>query len=139
MGGRSSDFTREDGSPLYTSAEDSWPWSHAHLSDAWEGGALLFDNGDHYDPPVSGVVEVAWDEEARTVREVWRWTRPDGVFLFTLGDARRLPGGNVLVAWTGEGRLTEITRDGDIVWDARAEPGLQVSRIQVLPLDGVAR
>ena len=139
MGGRHSDFTLADGSPLYTAATDSRPWSHAHVSDAWEGGALLFDNGDHYDPPVSGVVEIAWDEEARTVEEVWRYTRPDGEFLFTLGDARRLPNGNVLIAWTAEGRLTEVTREGEVVWEAHSEPALQVSRVRVVPLDGVAR
>ncbi|MFT4624935.1 MAG: hypothetical protein ACI8PZ_003601 [Myxococcota bacterium] len=139
LGGARSDFTWADGEPLYAGAEDPGPWSHAHLTDAWEGGALVFDNGDHYDPPASSVVELAWDEEARTVREVWRYSDPDGGYQVVLGDARRLPGGNVLVAWTAEGRLTEVTREGDVVWEAHSEPALRVSRVRVLSLDGVAR
>ena len=94
---------------------------HGHMSEFWDGGMLVFDNGNHDDEPVSRIVEYAIDEQSRTVQEVWAFEDPDGLFWSYLGDARRLPGGNVLIAWSGSGRITEVTRDGDIVWEAETD------------------
>ncbi len=90
---------------------------HAHMSDVWPGGMLLFDNGDHGESPISGVAEYAWDEETMTADKVWDYQDPEGRFISHLGDARRLPGGNTLIAWGPKGEITEITPDGEIVWE----------------------
>ncbi len=96
---------------------------HAHMSEYWPGGMLVFDNRNHSGLP-SRVVEYAIDEETRTIQEVWSFEEPDGKLISFLGDAARLPGGNVLVAWSTEGRLSEISRDGDIVWEVQTEDKL---------------
>ncbi len=131
LGGPDSDFTWDDGSPLWTSAEDPGPTSHAHLSHAWDGGAVFFDNGDHRSPRVSSVVELAWDEAAGTVSEVWRYEHPEGRYLSVLGDVRKLER-NYLIAWTGDGVLSEVTPEGEEVWRATTDPPLQVSRFVLL-------
>jgi len=107
LGGRFADLSMSEGDAFH----------HPHLSEVWSGGMLLFDNGDHSDPPVSGVVEYAWDEDTRTARKVWEYRDPGGRFISYLGDARRLPGGNTLISWGPLGRLTEVTPDGQVVWE----------------------
>ena len=92
---------------------------HGHMSEVWSDGMLVFDNGNHDGKRASRVAEYAIDPDARTVQEVWSFSEPSGSFWPYLGDARRLPGGNVLIAWSGSGRITEVTRDGDIVWEAQ--------------------
>lgn len=91
---------------------------HAHLSEAWPGGFLAFDNQDH-GTEISRVVEYAYDEEARTVASVWRYTDPEGRHAKFLGDARRLPGGHRLIAWSPFGEVTEVTPEGDVVWSSK--------------------
>jgi hypothetical protein len=120
LGGQNSDFEAINGA--------TFP-DHAHLSELWEDGMLLFDNRNHHPSGTSRVVEYRWDEEARTVEEVWAYT--DGSFSGFLGDAARLPGGNVLISWSTSGRLVEVTRGGDIVWEAKLDLGL--SRVEFHP------
>jgi hypothetical protein len=103
-------------------------FSHAHFSEAWEGGVLLFDNADNTGR-VSGVAEYTIDEEAGTFERTWEYRHPDGAFEFFLGDARRMPDcDNVLVAWSTQRRVEEITRASEVVWALQAPPGWIVSR-----------
>ena len=63
-----------------------------HLSDLWDGGALVFDNGDHYVPDEDPrVVEVGWDETAMTARHRSTIDRPRAAIAAAMGDARRMP------------------------------------------------
>ncbi len=49
----------------------------------------------------------------------WSWTGVDGEPFFAsfISGAQRLPNGNTLVCIGPEGRLVEITRAGEVVWD----------------------
>ncbi len=47
-----------------------------------------------------------------------------------LGDARRLPGGNVLISWTVLGLMQEQTPDGQVVWEAKGAAGLWFARVR---------
>ena len=118
MGGQHSDFTVDD------------PWSHGHFSDAWPGGVLIFDNGSHHDPPSSRVVQYDIDAQAReaTASRIWDL----GGFSAFLGDARRLPGGNILVATGQTSTLLELTPEGEVVWRAVLPGQVAVGRIQFL-------
>ena len=100
---------------------------HGHFGEAWSDGLLVFDNGNHTGRP-SRVVEYAIDEQARTYREIWSYEHPAGLTFNARGDAVRLPGGNVLIAWSGQGRIWEVTPDGEIVWEADTDQ--KVSRMQ---------
>lgn len=123
MGGPSDEWAFEPGAA----------WSHGHFSEVWPGGMLLLDNGAHHVPQQSRALEVAWDEATRTVRLVWEFPHPDGAFVAALGDVKRLPGGNRLIAWGDLGELTEVTPEGEVVFHADL-PGHALGRTQVVPL-----
>lgn len=120
LGGLYSDFVPKDSSAT---------WSHGHWSEVWDGGLLIFDNGFHYDPPQSRLLEIAWDEDARTYEEVWSYTEPEHIFVNSFGDARRLPNDNVLASWTTAGMLTEVTRAGEVVWRVESDVGNALGRV----------
>lgn len=101
-----------------------------HFSDVWDGGILLFDN--RHAEGTSRIVEYAFDDSSR--EQVWEYESDRYELL--LGDARRIPiegCDNVLVAFSNQGRISEINRDGDIVWDATSSIGNVISRIYFLP------
>lgn len=123
------------------------------------GNLLVFDNqGEAGYPPVelpttggSRVLEI--DPVARQV--VWQYTaedsgQPSWAFRSThISAARRLPNGNTFIDEGQSGRLFQVTRDGDIVWEyVNAYPRLgkdpasgkptvnhQLYRAQPVPLD----
>ena len=129
LGGPDSDFTQPSGDPVWVSATESALWSHGHLSQLWDGGLVLFDNGSHRSPKVSGIAEYRVDETEMTVEEVFRFDDPLGRYMGAVGDVRKLPGGNYLASWTTWGELTEITPQGEIVWRASSTAGHATARI----------
>ncbi len=140
IGGRWSDYTDvagddppdDDGAWKVDGANLTW-WSHGHMSDYWHDGMLVFDNGYHHFEMSSRVVEYRIDHEARTIEKVQEWASPSGTFSPVLGDARRLPNGHRLLAFMLEGRLLEVTPEGETVWDIGLELGAGIGRITHVP------
>ena len=125
------------------------------------GNLLVFDNqGEAGYPPVelpttggSRVLEI--DPVSRQI--VWQYTaedsgQPSWAFRSThISAARRLPNGNTFVDEGQSGRLFQVTRDGDIVWEyvnayprtgkdpvtGKATQNHQLYRAQPVPLDWV--
>ena len=125
------------------------------------GNLLVFDNqGEAGYPPVelpttggSRVLEI--DPVSRQI--VWQYTaedsgQPSWAFRSThISAARRLPNGNTFIDEGQSGRLFQVTRDGDIVWEyVNAYPRIgkdpvtgkptanhQLYRAQPIPLDWV--
>jgi len=120
MGGYNSDFSWET---------TTQPWSHAHMSQMWSDGLVMFDNGFHHEKQVSRIVEYAYNDETMTMEEVFSYSDPDGAFSPLLGDVKKLPEGNYIASWMVSGRLTEITPQGDVVWQADMEVGNATSRV----------
>ena len=119
-----------DGSSVWRSAEDSDLWSHGHLSHAWSGGFVLFDNGDHSAARVSSIAEFAYDEDARTIETRYRFFHPEGAHTASMGDVRKLRDGNYLASWAGLGTINEIDPDTDtIVFEVQAALGMNVGRV----------
>lgn len=118
-------------------AGDAPFWSYPHFSQVWRDAdglhVLVFDNGDNYEPQISRVVEYLIDEAAGSATEVWSYTHPTGDFIRILGDARRLEGGNTLIAWSPQGAMQEVTPEGDIVWYASTGLGQTVGRVHFIP------
>jgi hypothetical protein len=139
IGGRYSDF-RDVAGDDPPDDETAWRvdgpaktwWSHGHMSDYWRDGMLVFDNGYHHNEVVSRVVEYRIDHDAKTIEKVQDWPSPAGTFNPILGDARRLPNGNRMLAYTLEGRVSEVTATGDVVWDAVLELGAGAGRLVVV-------
>jgi len=137
MNGREGDFTQPNGDPIWTDPSHTSLWSHAHLSELWDGGALVFDNGDHHVPPLSSAIEVAWDESLRTAEIVWSFPHPDGGQTGTMGDVRSLPNGNRLITWSDLGSVMEVTLDGRIVWHADIPQNPTRFLGRLVPLDAL--
>ncbi|MDG2304630.1 MAG: arylsulfotransferase family protein [Candidatus Binatia bacterium] len=96
-----------------------WSWgpgildAQHHPSLLSDGRMLIFDNGRarHW----SRVLELAPNTKSLT----WelRGEPKSSLYTPTRGSAERLPNGNTLVVESGKGRVFEVTRSGEIVWD----------------------
>ena len=73
----------------------------------------------------SRVIEV----DPRTDEIVWEYRAevPTDFYSRTRGASQRLSNGNTLVTESEKGRIFEITRDGEVVWDF-VNPSLSVER-----------
>ncbi len=92
-------------------------WHRQHDADMLPNGhVLLFDNWGHYTPGgVSRVVEF----DTRTQEIVWRYAGNSTHPLDSpiRSGQQRLPNGNTLIIESDGGRLLEVTRQGEIVWE----------------------
>jgi hypothetical protein len=82
------------------------------------GNILIFDNGTHRaDNPAtfSRVIEV----DPRTDAIVWEYADQSIFEFFSpyISGAQRLPNGNTLICEGCHGRILEVTREGDVVWE----------------------
>jgi hypothetical protein len=108
------------------------PFQHAHMSDLWDGGMLVYDN--RLKPENSRLVEYDVDEAAFSATSIW--TVPGDKHDELLGDIRRMPLAgcdNVIVSWTSQGLIEELTPDGTVVWSLSAPFGSVTSRVYYLP------
>jgi hypothetical protein len=114
LGGRSSDVAMGEGV--------SFMWQH----DAqWLGGSRisLFDNHASLtggDASRALILEV--DTQAMTAELVAEARHPDGVSAGTQGNTQLLGDGRLFVGWGSEGRVTEFSAAGDVVFDASFAP-----------------
>jgi hypothetical protein len=87
-----------------------------HATVLRNGNVQVFDNGPHrVGQARSAVVEI----DPKTSNVVWQWTaNPEAQFFSAhISGAQRLAGENVLVCEGRTGRLFEITRRGEVVWE----------------------
>jgi uncharacterized protein (UPF0248 family) len=84
---------------------------HPSLLD--NGNILLFDNGSRR--KYSRVIEL----DPRSGEIVWEYkgVPPESFFSADRGSAQRLPNGNTLITDSAEGRVIEVTKDGEVVWE----------------------
>lgn len=97
----------------------TWSWGGNYLDEPHHptllenGNILIFDNGTSR--KYSRVLEL----DPSTKEIVWKYEGlPREAFFSSWGGAcQRLPNGNTLITDSSQGRIFEITRDGEIVWD----------------------
>lgn len=125
------------GDVLWSWGEGVLEWPH-HPTVLENGNFLVFDNG--VDRTYSKVVEL--DPITNTV--VWEYVAdpPETFYSPTKGSAQRLPNGNTLICDGDRGRVFEVTREGEIVWDwynpiVREHRRLQVYRMMRYPVEMV--
>ena len=84
------------------------------------GNVLIFDNGSYRDKGAGALVHSRVIEfDMKTQEVVWEY-KDAPLYLFQssfLSGAEVLPNGNVLVAEGARGRIFQITRDGEVVWE----------------------
>ena len=105
-------------------------WSHGHTSDVDGDGFAVFDNGFHHERLASRAVVYAVDLNQRTLERTFEFVSESGSLSPALGDVKRLDGGNVLVTWSLEGMVTELTPEGEVVWRLSSELGSALMRTQ---------
>lgn len=94
-------------------------WDHSHdpqfLAD---DRVLIFDNGYRRpSPQYSRVIEVEFDPSQKRAEIVWEYRETPDFYSFALGSAQAMPNGNVLVTDGINGRLVEVSRDKQKVWE----------------------
>ena len=107
-------------------------FDHGHASELSGDRVWVFDNGNHGDTPRrSRLVRLQIDPSSGTAEVVQEVEDPYGRFHGYLGDVLELPGGNLLALWSGSGHLTELTADGEVVWEYAMEEQI-IGRIQLV-------
>jgi len=92
-------------------------WHRQHDADMLSNGnIMLFDNWGHYEP---GGGSRVYEFKPSTLETMWTYAG-DETHFFESGirsDQRQLPNGNVLITESDGGRLLEVDRSGEIVWE----------------------
>jgi hypothetical protein len=78
---------------------------------------ILFDNGRYHDPWADRAVEYALDTDAGTATLVWQYQPDPALQALVFGFSERLDGGNTLITFGDTGRVQEVTKGGQVVWD----------------------
>ena len=137
FGGPDNAFTVTKGAASAATGTEADIFLQAHFSDAWydDDGLLhilVFDNQPR--PGPSRIGEYVLDEEADTYRLDWSYA--SDTYENLLGDVRRMPVegcDHLMVSFSTQGRLVEMTRAGDIVWDVGLRSGAATTRLTLLP------
>lgn len=96
--------------------------SAQHSFTILDDGFVIMDNRN--DPEeISRVVQYRLDDDEKTVLQTWEYEAPGGFHLLGLGDAVRLPNGNTRIVWSSAGELSEVTPEGEIVWQLNLDVG----------------
>ncbi len=100
----------------------TWKWgageiSHQHHATHLDSGNILvFDNGTHSrGRAASRVIEV--NPETSQIEWTYEGSPPVSFYSSYISGADRLPNGNTLICEGAHGRIFEVTRRGEIVWE----------------------
>ncbi len=96
-----------------------WSWGPGELSRPHHptllenGNILIFDNG-----RIKGYSRII-ELDPVTKQIVWEYkaSPPEEFYTPIRGSCQRLPNGNTLITESNKGRVFEVTRDGEIVWE----------------------
>ena len=100
----------------------------------------VFDNGNLHNPHRSRAVEYELDLDKMTATLVWEYRNPPGTsYSHYMGNAQRLPNGNTLINWAVGDRpkASEVTPDGEVVYEMNFVDGYHTYRTFRFPWDGV--
>jgi hypothetical protein len=120
LGGKRSDFRMDQGARFHFQHDAEWLHGSASSRSAT---ISLFDN--EATPPTAeesrGLV-LRLDMRARTARVVRTYTHPDKLLSIAEGNLQPLPDGHVLIGWGPERHVSELTRDGRLLFDLVVPP-----------------
>jgi len=128
LGGRRSDFRFAPGARFAFQHDVRW-LGHDTLS--------LFDNeaAPPKAPQSRGLV-LRLDFRARTARVVRRYTHPDKLLIPAEGNLQTLPDGHVFTSWGVAGHVSELARDGRLLFDLLLPPGSDTYQAFRFPWSG---
>jgi hypothetical protein len=104
-----------------------------------DGTITLFDNrGEDMGEP-SRAVALKLDEGAMNATLAKEYVHPDRFFAIFQGNIQALPGGNVFVGWGSAPYLSEFSREGMLLFDARFPDEAESYRAFRLPWKGLPK
>jgi hypothetical protein len=83
------------------------------------GDLLFYDNGLLHTPPESRAVEYRLDLGAMTATLVWQYRHDPPLFTPFVGSVQRFQNGNTLVGFGAAATMTEVTPEGQVLWEGR--------------------
>lgn len=98
------------------------------------GNLLVYDNGNHHEPPVTRILEYELDTDAMTATLVWSYITPEESFSPFAGNALPLDNGNMLISYAlQDPAIIEINPDGEVVMEISFPPGYFTYRVGYYP------
>lgn len=119
LGGLHNQFTFIGDPQKFSYQHDVRRLSNGHLT--------VFDNGNYHLPAKSAAKEYILDEVNKTITLTWKYERNLTGSSSAMGSMQRLPNGNTFICWglvysEQFPSLTEVTPQGDVVWEMRLNP-----------------
>lgn len=94
------------------------PWMGQHYPVLLDNGnILLFDNRGNFDLPGGGSRILEFDPASMEIVWQYRGTETHPFFSGIRGDQQRLANGNTLITESDTGRIVEVTKRGERVWE----------------------
>ena len=126
LGGKRSDFEMGEGT-RFAFQHDARRLRDGTIS-IFDNGSLVFENGVPRAVEESRAIVLDVDERKMRASLVREYTHPDGQYADAAGNAQVLPNGNVFVGWGRALAISEFSRDGELLFDARLPPGNRTYR-----------
>ena len=128
LGGKKSDFEMGEGTRT----------ALQHDARRHEDGTIsVFDNGANLaGHDVSRALVLRLDEEGMGATLLSEYASPEGLLSTSQGDAQLLSNGNVLVGWGSQPYLSEFSRSGELLLNARFPPECESYRAFRFPWSG---
>ncbi|MDG1482529.1 MAG: aryl-sulfate sulfotransferase [Myxococcota bacterium] len=114
--GEGGDFTFPDG-------PEAIFYQQHHPTVTAEGTLMLFDNHTLGGQGMSRAVEYVLDDAQKTATLVWEDPLDNDYTVGGLGQSHRLSNGNTLINWGVLGELSEVTAEGELVWQVNTPLG----------------
>ena len=134
LGGKKSDFEMGEGT-RFAFQHDARRLRDGTIS-IFDNGDTIFHNGLPKAVEESRVIILDPDERKMRASLVREYTHPEGQYADAAGNAQVLPNGNVFVGWGRALAISEFSRDGELLFDARLPPGNRSYRAFRFPWRG---
>ena len=69
------------------------------------------------------VLEYEVDDEQQSLREIWTYGGHRGLEVIVMGQGERLANGNTFVNWGSAGVLSEVSPEGELLWELSFSAG----------------
>jgi hypothetical protein len=128
LGGKKSDFEMGPGT------QSAWQHDARRHED---GTITVFDNGAHpkvHDESRGIVIEI--DEEKMSATLLREYTSPEKLLTTSQGNVQLLPNANVLIGWGSAPFISEFSREGELLFNARFPPDVESYRAFRFPWKG---